>query len=56
MEGEDIVVVEENGSYTTQLCPKCESKHKPKDRNYICPVCGFSYHRDGVGAVNYLAS
>ena len=52
LESEGIVVVEEDESYTTQLCPKCGNKHKPKNRNYVCPVCGFSYHRDGVGAVN----
>jgi len=52
LEGEGIVVVEEDESYTTQLCPVCGNKHKPKDRNYICPKCGFSYHRDGVGAIN----
>jgi len=52
LENEGIVVVEEDESYTTQLCPKCGNRHKPKNRNYICPVCGFSYHRDGVGAIN----
>jgi len=52
LKGEGIVVVEEDESYTTQLCPKCGNKHKPKNRNYVCPVCVFSYHRDGVGAVN----
>ncbi len=52
LEDEGIVVVEENESYTTQLCPKCGNRHKPKNRNYVCPACGFSYHRDGVGAIN----
>ncbi|NPA14300.1 MAG: IS200/IS605 family element transposase accessory protein TnpB [Aquificae bacterium] len=52
LEGEGIVVVEEDERYTTQLCPVCGNKYKPKDRNYICPKCGFSYHRDGVGAIN----
>ncbi len=52
LEGEGIVVVEEYESYTTQLCPVCGNKYKPKDRNYTCPKCGFSYHRDGVGAIN----
>jgi len=52
LKGEGIVVVEEDESYTTQLCPKCGNKHKPKNRNYVCHTCGFSYHRDGVGAIN----
>ena len=52
LEGEGIVVVEEDERDTTQLCPKCGDKHKPRDRNYTCPVCGFRYHRDGVGAIN----
>ncbi len=52
LENEGIVVVKEDESYTTQLCPKCGNRHKPKNRNYVCPACGFSYHRDGVGAIN----
>ena len=38
-------------SYTSQTCPSCGKKHKPRNRDYKCK-CGFSYHRDGVGAIN----
>ena len=38
-------------AYTSQTCPSCGDRHKPSNRDYICP-CGFHYHRDGVGAIN----
>ena len=38
-------------SYTSQTCPKCGNRKKPTNRNYTCP-CGYTYHRDGVGAIN----
>lgn len=36
-------------------CPKCGCRHRPKGRRWICPECGFSGHRDIVGAVNMHA-
>ncbi|MCL1792382.1 MAG: RNA-guided endonuclease TnpB family protein [Oscillospiraceae bacterium] len=39
-------------AYSSQTCPNCLKRHKPSNRNYICPFCGFAYHRDGVGAIN----
>ncbi|ADQ39824.1 transposase, IS605 OrfB family [Caldicellulosiruptor acetigenus I77R1B] len=48
--GIDVVYVKENG--TSQVCPVCDSKNKPENRNYECRSCGFKYHRDGVGAIN----
>jgi putative transposase len=47
-----IETVLTNEAYSSQTCPKCLKKHKPSNRNYICPFCGFQYHRDGVGAIN----
>lgn len=41
--------------YTSSLCPKCGCRHRPKGRRWICPECGFSGHRDIVGAVNMHA-
>lgn len=38
-------------SYTSQICPNCGVLNKPLGRNYKCG-CGFSYHRDGIGAYN----
>lgn len=37
--------------YTSQTCPACGKRHKPKNRLYKCG-CGFRFHRDGVGSVN----
>lgn len=37
---------------TSSQCPCCGHKHKPKNRQWHCKACGFSGHRDLVGAVN----
>jgi putative transposase len=39
-------------AYTSQACPGCGHRHTPHGRVYACPVCGFRFHRDGVGAIN----
>ena len=41
-----------NEAYTSQTCPNCGERHKPKGRVYRCPACGFQSHRDAVGAAN----
>lgn len=41
-----------NEAYTSQTCPSCGKRHKPKNCNYRCGHCGFEYHRDGVGSIN----
>jgi putative transposase len=41
--------------YTTQTCPNCGCRHKPRGRNYSCGRCGFSTHRDVVGQINILS-
>ena len=48
--GVHVVFVSE--AYTSQTCPKCGTRKKPRNRNYTCTHCGFRYHRDGVGAIN----
>jgi putative transposase len=50
--GMEVVLQDE--AYTSQTCPACGKRHKPKDRNYRCS-CGFQYHRDGIGAYNIRA-
>lgn len=47
-----IKVELQDEAYTSQTCPQCGSRYKPKNRNYKCSECGFKYHRDGVGAIN----
>lgn len=37
--------------YTSQTCPQCGKRYKPKSRLYKCS-CGFRFHRDGVGSIN----
>ena len=42
--------------YTSKTCPVCgkKRKSKPQGRVFHCPnkKCGFTWHRDGVGACN----
>ena len=38
--------------YTSQRCPICAKLHKTKTRIYTCKNCGFTFDRDGVGAIN----
>jgi putative transposase len=47
-----VRVVLQDEAYTSQECPGCGYRHKPRGRVYACPACGFRFHRDGVGAVN----
>jgi putative transposase len=48
-----IELVKISEAYSSQTCPACDKRHKPKSRNYICK-CGYSQHRDIVGAINIL--
>jgi putative transposase len=54
-EAEGIKVELEDEAYTSQTCPSCSHRHKPKGRRYRCPACGFQAHRDVVGQVNILS-
>ncbi len=45
----------EDEHYTTQTCPGCGKRKKPKGRVYRCSRCGFVGHRDVVGASNILS-
>ena len=48
-----VTVVDE--AYTSQTCPSCGHRHKPKNRGKKCPACGMQYHRDAAGALNIRA-
>jgi putative transposase len=52
-EGIQVTLVDE--AFTSQTCPRCQQRHKPKGRNYCCPACGFQAHRDVVGQINILS-
>ena len=54
-EAEGIANKLENEAWTSQTCPRCGKRHKPKGRNYMCPSCGFSCHRDVVGQIGILS-
>lgn len=55
-QAEGIAVVLQNEAYTSQTCPNCGDRHKPRGRVYRCPSCGFQSHRDAVGQVNILSA
>jgi putative transposase len=49
-----LVLVDERG--TSSTCPACRSQvPKPKGRRFFCHSCGYSGHRDVVGACNIAA-
>jgi IS605 OrfB family transposase len=53
--GITVQLVSERGSSST--CPECQRRvHKPHGRNFHCPHCGFTGHRDLVGARNIAAA
>jgi putative transposase len=41
--------------YTSQTCPTCQHRHKPRGRTFQCPACGTQAHRDVVGQINLLS-
>ncbi len=41
-----------NEAYTSQECPTCEKRTKPRTRNFRCQYCKLTHHRDIVGAYN----
>ncbi|MDA8400513.1 MAG: transposase [Actinomycetota bacterium] len=45
-----------NESGSTKTCPACGARNRPTGRDYRCknPDCGFTCHRDAVGAINIL--
>lgn len=55
-EAEGIAVVLQDEHYTSKTCPNCGNRHKPRGRNYKCPVCKFQSHRDVVGQINILSA
>ena len=51
-----IRTVLQDEHHTSQTCPSCTHRHKPRGRRYVCRACGFSGHRDVVGQVNILSA
>jgi len=51
---EGILVVYVNPKNTSQICPCCGELNKAEDRLYVCKDCGYSTHRDRVGAMNIM--
>ena len=48
----EVVRAGERG--TSSTCPKCQHRCHPSGRQFRCPACGWSGHRDLVGAGNQL--
>ncbi len=48
----EVVRCEERG--TSSACPRCAQRARPSGRTFRCPNCGWSGHRDLVGAGNQL--
>lgn len=53
---EGIGIKLQDEAYSTQTCPNCGHRHKPRGRVYRCPACRFQSHRDVVGQVNILSA
>lgn len=43
-----------NSRDTSRTCPRCKQINAPKRRKYQCRHCGYTLHRDLVGAKNIL--
>lgn len=43
-----------NEAYSSKTCPACLTRNVPLGRKYQCHDCGFTCHRDAVGAINIL--
>jgi IS605 OrfB family transposase len=39
-------------AHTSQRCPACFHLNTADDRHYVCAECGWTGHRDAVGAIN----
>jgi IS605 OrfB family transposase len=39
-------------AHTSQRCPACFRLNTADDRRYVCAECGWTGHRDAVGAIN----
>lgn len=39
---------------SSKTCPACLTRNRPAGRRYRCRECGFTCHRDAVGAINIL--
>lgn len=50
--GTSIKMIDE--SYTSQQCPCCGRRKKPRTRNYVC-ACGYKEHRDVHGSKGILS-
>ena len=49
-----IQVATQDEAYTSQTCPSCGHRKKPRCRTYHCSKCHWRGHRDVVGASNIL--
>jgi len=50
-----IALEHQSEAYSSKTCPACGTHNKPHGRRYRCTACGFTGHRDAVGAVNQVS-
>lgn len=50
-----IALERQSEAYSSKTCPACGTHNKPHGRRYRCSACGFTGHRDAVGAVNQVS-
>lgn len=43
-----------NEAFSSKTCPACLTRNRPSGRDYQCHHCGFTCHRDAVGAINIV--
>jgi putative transposase len=55
LETEGITLERQSEAYSSKTCPQCGKHNKPNGRRYRCAKCGFSGHRDAVGATNQVS-
>ena len=49
-----VAIQYQDESWSSKTCPACSTRNRPTGRAYKCSCCGFTCHRDAVGALNIL--
>lgn len=55
LDAEGVALERQGEAYSSKTCPHCGAHNKPHGRRYRCLACGFTGHRDAVGATNQVS-